>query len=78
MLGYCTCLGLYSLQKTMPISVIYFFEYNLRLYSLGGLAGNDQGLSTLFVQAGVTPPVNSIKQICRCPGDTVKYPQIMP
>ncbi len=29
-------------------------------------------LSTLFVQAGVTPPVNGIEQICRCPGDTVK------
>ncbi len=35
-------------------------------------------LSTLFVQAGVTPPVNGIEQICRCPGDTVKYFQIVP
>ncbi len=29
-------------------------------------------LSTLFVQVGGMPPVNSIEQICRCPGDTVK------
>ncbi len=26
-------------------------------------------LSSLFVQAGVTPPVNDIEEICRCPGE---------
>ncbi len=26
-------------------------------------------LSTLFVHAGVTPPVKDIEQICRCPGE---------
>ncbi len=36
-------------------------------------------LSTLFVQVGgVMLPVNGIEQICRCPGDTVKCPQIVP
>ncbi len=35
-------------------------------------------LSILFVQAGVTLPVNGIEQICRCLGDTVKCPQIVP
>ncbi len=34
-------------------------------------------LSTLFVQAGATRPVNGIEQICRCPGDTVKCLQIL-
>ncbi len=34
-------------------------------------------LSSLFVQAGVMPPVNGIEQICRCPGDTVKCLQIV-
>ncbi len=35
-------------------------------------------LSTQVVQARVMPPVNGIEQICMCPGDTVKCPQIMP
>ncbi len=35
-------------------------------------------LSSLFVQAGVTLLVNSIEQICKCPGDTVKCLQILP
>ncbi len=35
-------------------------------------------LSTLFVQAGVTLSVNGIEQICRCPDNTVKCPQIVP
>ncbi len=35
-------------------------------------------LNTLFVQAGVTLPVNGIEQICRCRGDTVKCLQIVP
>ncbi len=35
-------------------------------------------LSILFVQAGVSPLVNSIEQICRCLGDTVKCLQIVP
>ncbi len=42
-------------------SKLYFW---IQLYSLGGLAGNDHGLSTLFVQVRVTPPVNGIEQIC--------------
>ncbi len=35
-------------------------------------------LHSLFGQVGVTPPVNGIEQICRCPGDTVKCLQIVP
>ncbi len=56
----------------------YIFEYNQRLYSQGWLAGNDRGFKHSFVQAGVTPPVNSIEHICRCPGDTVEVPQFVP
>ncbi len=33
-------------------------------------------LSTLFVQAGVTPPVNGIQQICRCPGEQSNAPNL--
>ncbi len=43
-----------------------------------GSPGMIKVLSTLFVQAGVTQPVNGIEQICRCRGDTVKCLQIMP
>ncbi len=40
------------------------YEYNRRLYSQGGLAGNDLVFfSTLFVQAGVSPPVNNIEYV---------------
>ncbi len=33
-------------------------------------------LSTLFVHAGVTPPVNGIEQICRCPDDKSNAPNL--
>ncbi len=33
-------------------------------------------LSTLFVQARVTPPVNDIEQICRCPGEKSNAPNL--
>ncbi len=33
-------------------------------------------LSTLFVHAGVTPPVNDIEQICRCPGEKLNAPNL--
>ncbi len=34
------------------------------------------GLSTLFVQAGVMPPVNGIEQICSCPGEKSNAPNL--
>ncbi len=39
-----------------------------------GSPGMIKVLSTLFVQAGVTGPVNSFEQICRCPGDSRSPP----
>ncbi len=33
-------------------------------------------LSTLFVQAGVSLPVNSIEQICRCPDEKLNTPNL--
>ncbi len=33
-------------------------------------------LSTLFVQAGVSLPVNGIEQICRCPGEKSNVPNL--
>ncbi len=33
-------------------------------------------LSTLFVQAGVMPPVNDIEQICRCPDEKSNAPNL--
>ncbi len=55
--------------------VVFIFEYHQRLYSQGWLAGNDQCLSTLFVQVGVMSPLNGVEQICRYPGDTVNAPK---
>ncbi len=33
-------------------------------------------LSSLFMQAGVTPPVKDIEQICRCPGKKLNAPNL--
>ncbi len=33
-------------------------------------------LSSLFVHAGFTPPVNDIEQICRCPGEKSNVPNL--
>ncbi len=33
-------------------------------------------LSTLFVQAWVSPPVNGIEQICSCPGEKLNAPNL--
>ncbi len=33
-------------------------------------------LSTLFVHAKVTPPVNNIEQICSCPGEKSNAPNL--
>ncbi len=41
-----------------------------------GWPGMIMVLSTLFVQAGVTPPVNDIEQICRCLGDKSNAPNL--
>ncbi len=53
------------------------FFNTIRVYSQGGLAGGMiMFLSTLFVQAGVSPPVNGIEQICRCPGEKSNDPNL--
>ncbi len=33
-------------------------------------------LSTLFVHAGATLPVNDMEQICRCPGEKSNVPNL--
>ncbi len=41
-----------------------------------GVTGMIPVLSTLFVQAGVMPPVNGIEQICSCPGEKSNAPNL--
>ncbi len=41
-----------------------------------GLPGMIIVLSNLFVHAGVTPPVNDIEQICRCPDKKSNAPNL--
>ncbi len=65
-------------KEIVLFELLFFIEYNQRLYSLGGLAGNDHGFEHSICLAGVMPPVNGIEQICRYPGDTVKCLKIVP
>ncbi len=86
---YIYCMSLFKVIDVLLVTKLeYFvhfywvFEYNRRLNTIGDciLKESQPGmivfLSTLFVQAGVSPTVYSIEQICRCPGEKSNAPNL--
>ncbi len=56
------------------VSIVNIHTQRLELVPQEGLPGMIMVLSTVFVHAGVTPPVNDIEQICRCPVKSRMHP----